>query len=231
MSDNLTRASLDELIGAFVLVFIGSAAVVVAPLFGVVVPALAHGLVLMVLIYTYGSVSGGQFNPAVSLGLLVGGAQDATRTIRFIIAQFAGGILAALVLSALIPHNNPDFLAGFLGEAGFNFGQTTGVLTVDHIGSALVLEGILTALLVGAVFQAGVYGKAGNLGGVVIGLTLGTCIFAGGALTGASLNPARTLGPALVAGDLSYVPAYLIGIFGGGIVGGLLHSRVLVNDS
>jgi glycerol uptake facilitator-like aquaporin len=77
------------------------------------------------------------------------------------------------------------------------------------------------------VYQAAVYGKAGNLAGVAIGLTLTGSILAGGVLTGASLNPARTLGPALAAGDLSYVLPYFIGIFGGGIVGGLLHSFVL----
>lgn len=227
MSDDQNRASLAELVGTFVLVFIGSGAVVVAPLWGVVVPALAHGLVLTALIYTYGHISGAQFNPAVTLSLFVGGKQDRGQTVRFMIMQFIGGIVAALVLSALIPHNNADFMAGFLGEHAFNFGQTTGALTVNHVGEALVLEGILTFLLVSAVYQAAVYGKAGNVAGLAIGLTLGVSILAGGALTGASLNPARTLGPALIAGDLSYVPAYLLGIFGGGVVGGWFHSRVL----
>ena len=227
MTDNVTRASLAELIGTFVLVFIGSGAVVVAPLFGVVVPALAHGLVLTALIYTYGHISGGQFNSAVSVSLFVGGKQSGGQTIRFIIMHFIGAILAAWALSMIIPHNDPVFMASFLGEAGYNFGQTTGALTADHPVSALALEGILTFLLVSAVYQAAVYGKAGNMAGLAIGLTLGVSILAGGALTGASLNPGRTFGPALIAGDLSYVPAYLVGIFGGGILGGLFHSRVL----
>ena len=230
MTDNLNRAALAELIGTFVLVFIGSGAVVVAPLFGVVVPALAHGLVLCTLIYIYGHISGGQFNPAVTVSLLVGGKQDLPQTVRFLVMQFIGGLVAAGVLAQIIPHNDETFMAGFLGDAGFNFGQTTGALTAMHPGSALLLEGILTFMLVSAVYQAAVYGKAGNMAGVAIGLTLTSCILAGGALTGASLNPARTLGPALVAGDLSYVPAYLVGIFGGGIIGGLFHSRVLGDD-
>ncbi|MCY4526466.1 MAG: aquaporin [Anaerolineaceae bacterium] len=230
MTDNPMRANLAELVGTFVLVFIGSGAVVVAPLFGVVVPALAHGLVLAALIYTYGHISGGQFNSAVTLGLYVGGKQDGGQTLRFIVMQFIGAILAAWVLSIIIPYSDVEFMAGFLGEHAFNFGQTTGVLTTNHVGQALLLEGILTFLLVSAVYQAAVYGKAGNMAGLAIGLTLCVCILAGGALTGASLNPARTLGPALVAGDLSYVPAYLVGIFGGGIVGGLFHSRVLGNQ-
>ena len=230
MSDSQNRASLAELVGTFVLVFVGSGAVVVAPLFGVVVPALAHGLVLVALIYTYGHISGGQFNPAVTLSLFVGGKQDRRQTLRFMLMQFIGAILAGWAISIVVPHGNAEFMAGFLGENAFNFGQTTGVLTASHLGEALLLEGILTFFLVSAVYQAAVYGKAGNMAGLAIGLTLAVSILAGGALTGASLNPARTLGPALIAGDLSYVPAYLVGIFGGGIVGGWFHSRVLGDD-
>jgi glycerol uptake facilitator-like aquaporin len=81
------------------------------------------------------------------------------------------------------------------------------------------------------VYQAAVYGKAGNLAGVAIGFTLAGSILAGGVLTGASLNPARTLGPALAAGDLSYVLPYFVGLFGGGIIGGLVHGYVLNNSS
>ena len=98
MDNDLMRESLAELIGTFVLVFVGAAAVLVAPIFGVVVPALAHGLVLCALIYTYGHISGAQVNPAVTLGLTIGGKQDATKSAYFIVAQFIGGIIAALVL-------------------------------------------------------------------------------------------------------------------------------------
>lgn len=80
--------------------------------------------------------------------------------------------------------------------------------------------------LVSAVFQAAVYGKAGPVAGVAIGFTLAGCILAGGAYTGASVNPARTLGPALLAGNLDYVLPYFVGLFAGGAVAGLLHSRI-----
>jgi glycerol uptake facilitator-like aquaporin len=94
------------------------------------------------------------------------------------------------------------------------------------VWTAAVFEAILTFFLVSAVYQAAVYGKAGNLAGVAIGLTLAFSIIAGGVYTGASLNPARTLGPALVAGDLSYALPYLVGIFAGGIIAGLVHTHV-----
>lgn len=226
MNDSMFREALAELIGAFVLVFVGSAAVLVAPIFGVLVPAFAHGLILVALIYTYGHISGAQVNPAVTLGLFAGGAQDATKSAIYIAAQFVGGIIAALVLVSVFPQDSAA-VAEFLAGAGYNFGQTIGFLTGDAVWTAAIYEAILTFFLVSAVFQAAVYGRAGNLAGVAIGFTLAASILAGGPATGASLNPARTLGPALVAGDTSYLLPYLIGIFGGGIIAGLLHGYVL----
>lgn len=225
MSDELFKESLAELIGTFVLVFVGGAAVLVAPVFGVLVPALAHGLILVGLIYTYGHISGAQINPAVTLGLWLGGQQDLNKSLIYMVAQFIGGIIAAIVLTTVFPQDNAA-VAGFLGEASYNFGQTTGFLTADSVWTAALYEAILTFFLVSAVFQAAVYGHAGKLMGVAIGFTLAASILAGGPATGASLNPARTLGPALVAGDTSYLIPYLVGIFGGGAVGGLLHGNI-----
>ncbi len=229
MNDELKKELLAELIGTFVLVFVGAAAVLVAPIFGVVVPALAHGLILVALIYTYGHISGAQVNPAVTLGLAVGGQQDWAKSAYYIVAQFIGGVIAAAVLAAVFPQDNAG-VAAFLGENAYNFGQTTGFLTGDAVWTAAVYEAILTFFLVSAVFQAAAYGKAGKLAGVAIGLTLAASIFAGGPATGASLNPSRTLGPALIAGDTSYLIPYLIGIFGGGIIGGLVHGNILKPD-
>ena len=229
MNDDLKRELLAELIGTFVLVFVGAAAVLVAPVFGVVVPALAHGLILVALVYTYGHISGAQVNPAVTLGLAVGGQQDWTKSAYYIVAQFVGGIIAAAVLASVFPQDNAG-VAAFLGDNAYNFGQTTGFLTQDSVWTAAVYEAILTFFLVSAVFQAAAYGRAGKLAGVAIGFTLAASIFAGGPATGASLNPSRTLGPALIAGDTSYLIPYLIGIFGGGIIGGLVHGNILNPD-
>lgn len=229
MSDDLFKESLAELIGTFVLVFVGGAAVLVAPVFGVLVPALAHGLILTALIYTYGHISGAQVNPAVTLGLLVGGKQDLNKSLVYMLAQFIGGIIAAIVLTAVFPQDNAA-VAGFLGEATYNYGQTVGFLTEDSVWTAAIYEAILTFFLVSAVFQAAAYGRAGKLAGVAIGFTLAASILAGGPATGASLNAARTLGPSLVAGDTSYLIPYLIGIFAGGAVAGLLHGNILTSD-
>ncbi len=226
MNSKLFKPTLAEFVGTFVLVFVGAAAVVVAPLFGVVVPALAHGLILVGLIYAYGNISGAQFNPAVTFSLLVGGKQDAVKSVVFMIAQFAGGIVAAFLLVAALPAPDTEVMISLFGEGGFNYGVTTGILTESYVWQAALLEAILTFFLVSAVYQAAVHGRAGNLAGVAIGFTLAASILAGGVLTGASLNPARTLGPALAAGDLSYVVPYFVGLFGGGAIGGLLHAYV-----
>lgn len=223
------KAIVAELIGTFVLVFIGGMSVVVVSTLGdsaggagVVLPALAHGLALLHIAYTYGGISGAHVNPAVTVGLLIGGKIALDRAIYYIIAQVIGAVIAAALISSFFP--SP--VAGGAADAG----QATGAWTVDNLGAAGVLEFVLTFLLVSVVFQAAAHGRAGNLAGVAIGLTLAAAILAGGPYSGASLNPARTLGPALVAGNLAYVPVYLVAMFLAGIAAGVLHGYILRPD-
>lgn len=218
MNENeMVKPVLAEFVGTFVLVFVGAAAVAstVEIGFDVTVPALAHGLVVVALIYVYGHISGTHINPAVTVGLLVGGHINPAKAGAYIVAQFLGGIVAAFLLFALID-----------GAPG-NFGQTVGSITDSNVWGAAVFEAILTFFLVSSIYQAAAFGKAGNFAGIAIGLTLVFSILAGGPFTGASLNPARTLGPALVAGEFGYVLPYFIGIFAGGILAGLLQQYVL----
>jgi aquaporin Z len=218
MGSAFVRKLIAEFLGTFTLVFIGAFAVDVTGVAGaganVVVPALAHGLVLIGAIYAYGHISGAHFNPAVTVGLLVGRKVNAVTAVAYIAAQFMGGIAAAVLLMALLP-------------APTNFGVTKGILTDSNIGQAVVIEAILTFFLVSAIFQAAVYNKAGSHAPLAIGFTLAACILAGGVYTGASLNPARTLGPALAAGDVAYVIPYFVGLFAGGALGGLVHSLLI----
>lgn len=213
MDNSLFRAMIAELVGTFSLVFVGVAAAAIAGDQGVITPALGHGLILVGLIYTFGHISGAHFNPAVTVGLLVGGKTDAVKAVVYIIAQCVGAIIAGFAAKGLLP----------IGTGG----QTTGSLTSTALVSAGVVEAILTFFLVSTIYQAAVYGRAGNLAGVAIGFTLAGSILAGGTFTGASLNPARTLGPAVANGDFSYLVVYLVGIFAGGIIAGLLHAYVL----
>jgi aquaporin Z len=212
------QAYFAEFLGTFTLVFIGAFAVAVTATpdtnASVLVPALAHGLILVGLASAYGGISGGHFNPAVTLAMLVGGKIDVVKAAIYMVVQFVGSIVAAFALVAILP--DP-----------FNYGQTTGSLTATNVGNAVLMEAFLTFLLVSTIYQAAVYGRAGNIAPIAIGLTLTGCILAGGVYTGASLNPARTLGPALAAGDLSYVLPYFVGIFAGGAIGGIVHGYLL----
>lgn len=225
MDRKLINALVAEFIGTFALVFIGAAVVaalsVTANSSGaVVVPALGHGLILMTMIFAFGTYSGGHFNPAVTIGMLVAGEIGVLKAVFYWIAQFAAAIVAAFLLSSLIS-----------AAPGRHFGQTLGVLTaseagvgiLDHIVPAAILEGIATFLFVTVIYQVAVNKHGGNLAPIAIGFTLTAAILAIGIYTGASLNPARTLGPALAVGDLSYVPGYFIGIFAGGILAGLFN--------
>ncbi|MFO7320470.1 MAG: aquaporin [Chloroflexota bacterium] len=209
--DNIAKPALAEFIGTFALVFIGGAAVASGQ--PVVVPALAHGLILAALIYAYGHISETHINPAVTAGLLIGGKITFARAIAYWVAQFAGGIVAALVLQIILGTNN--------------VGPTVGSLTESNVWAAAAFEFILVFFLVSTIYQTAIYGKGGNMAAFAIGVTLAAAILAGGTYTGASLNPARTLGPAIVAGDLSYVLPYFIGMFGGGLFAGVLHTYVL----
>src|SRR5690349_15002743 len=127
MNNDTLRASLAELVGTFVLVFVGGFAVASGQ--GVVVAALAHGLILVGIIYMYGHISGAHVNPAVTAGLLVGGKIELPRAIAYWIAQFAGGILAAVVLNIIAADSAID-------------GQTIGSLTAALPWSAALFEAV-----------------------------------------------------------------------------------------
>src|SRR5215475_11797014 len=157
----------------------------------VVVAALAHGLILIAIIATYGHISGAHVNPAVTLGLLVGRQIDVIRAVVYWIAQFAGAIIAAALLRYLFP-------------GASNLGQTVPAAGISGV-QAMIIEAVLTFFLVSTVYQAAVYGKVGNIAAIAIGFMLAACILFGGPLTGASLNPARTVGPAIISGDLNSI--------------------------
>ncbi|MCU0498481.1 MAG: aquaporin [Anaerolineae bacterium] len=213
---NTVPALIAEFLGTFTLVFVGVCAVTIAGTAGgVAVAALAHGLILIGLIYTFGNFSGAHFNPAVTAGLLVGGRIPLQQAGFYMLVQFLGGIVAAVIASFVLP-------------TGTNLGQTLGSLSPSTQPVQIVIfEAIMTFFLVSTIYQTAVYKKAGDFAPIAIGFTLAGAILAGGVYTGASLNAARTLGPALIAGDLSYLLPYFIGIFAGGILAGLLHSLVL----
>lgn len=182
-----------EFIGTFALVLIGGAAGIYSE--SVLAIALAHGLTLAVMVYTFGYISGAHINPAVTLGLAANGNIKWRDAVVYWFAQFAGGALAALALWSVF---NP-LQANLMDNAA-----TKGVLIARELPyQAMAVEAVLTFFLVNTVLHAAVGGKAGPLAGLAIGTTLTIAILAGGPLTGASLNPARSFGPAIFSSALT----------------------------
>jgi MIP family channel proteins len=210
------RPYVAEFLGTFTLVLIGVGAVASSQ--GLVVGALSHGLAVVGLAYTYGHISGAHLNPAVSFAFFVARKITLATLVGYWVAQSLGAILASLLLAL------------FLGGDTVAAGQTVGTLTRDAVWTAALFEAVQVFVLVMAIFQAAVYGKAGNLAPVAIGFTLAALILMGGIYTGASINPARTLGPAVVAGDYSYLLPYLIGLFGGAALAGMISGYVMQPD-
>jgi MIP family channel proteins len=221
---SLSKAALAELIGTFTLTFIGAGAGAAAGsnagVPGLISVALAHGVALMIIVYTWGTVSGAHVNPAVTLGVLFGGKIDLGKAIVYWIAQFLGAIAAAYVLLHLV-----GFDALRLGQTLGKFSGSGG-LEVDPIRT-VVLEAILTFFLVSAVMSCGIFNNFGNAVGLAIGFVLTADILCGGPYTGASMNPARSLGPFLALNNLGPFWMYLVGPAIGGAIAGLLYGFVI----
>ena len=176
-----------ELLGTFVLVFVGTTAVVAAGTAGVpvlIVVPFAFGLALLAGLYAFGEVSGGHFNPAVSLAMFLDRRLSGSELAGYWIAQFVGGILAALVL--LIATTQDDVAA------------TATVPGPDGSGTAFLMELLMTTIFVLVILQASVSDRFGGSALLAIPLTLVTVHFAAIPFSGASVNPARTFGPDLV---------------------------------
>ncbi len=214
-----------EFIGTFALMFVGGACIINTGGQNLLAIALAHGLALGTMVTAFMHISGGQLNPAVSLGLAAGGKQRFSQAIAFIIAQCAGSAAAAAVLSKAFPAAAVQAV-----KLGATLGSLSSGDTAD-MGMLLVLEGIATFFLMvsvlgSAVDQRGVGGKMA-VGGFGIGLTVAADILAIGPLTGASMNPARSFGSALVGGHWDVHAAYWVGPVVGAVCAAALWRTVM----
>jgi aquaporin Z len=222
MNQNLTPALIAELVGTFALIFVGAGAGALG-VGGLVGVALAHGLVVLAFVYAFGHISGTHINPAVTVGVWLAGKMDAGRAFSYIVFQVIGGILGAMALRMVLG-GTATGLGQTLPASSLAAGGTTISVTATM---AVVLEAILTFFLVNTVLNAAVSGKAGNLAGLAIGMTLTLGMLMGGPLTGASLNPARSIGPAVALGDFSSLWIYIVGPVLGAVVAALLYRGVL----
>ena len=193
------KVFLAEFIGTFALVFIGAGAAAQVKDVGMVGVALAHGLVIALFVYAYGPISGGHFNPAITLALALNKIIGWTEAVYYWVAQLLASMIAAAVLFMIFNGAKNGLGATVLGK-GINPFQ------------GLLIEIILTFFLVTAVYHLAVAGKSKDFSGLIIGLTITFGILLAGPLTGGSMNPARSFGPAIFTS--SFVSGYWIYLLG-----------------
>jgi aquaporin Z len=218
----MSRKLIAEFVGTFLLVFLAVGAAVFgivgtpeAPLSsGIVGVALAFGLVVLMLAYAFGPVSGTHVNPAVTLGVLLAKRMPANEAVGYWVAQFAGGILGGAALKLFVSSFGVTDRTGGLGTNGFDNGNI-------NLAGAFVLEVLLTAAFVMVILLVTEKVAAPGLAGVAIGLALTAVHLVGIPLTGTSVNPARSFGPALFEGGtaLSQVWLFILAPLVGAVVG------------
>ncbi|HEX2030509.1 MAG TPA: MIP family channel protein [Actinomycetota bacterium] len=225
------RKLLAEFVGTFALIFIGAGSIVASgialpqaavPGAGLITIALAHGLTIATMVTAVGHVSGGHFNPAVTVGAWVTRRIGTGEGAAYVLTQLAGGAAGALVLRLAVPAEawEPARLGATLVAEGLSDAQ------------AITIEAVLTFFLVWMVFATAVdpEGAFGKIAGLAIGLVIAMDIMMGGPFTGASMNPARSFGPALVAGEWTGLWVYFIGPVLGGTVAALLYDLGIIRQ-
>lgn len=218
-----------ELIGTFTLVLFGcGTAVVAGDNVGHLGIAFAFGFALLCMAYGIGPLSGCHINPAVSLSVLTAGRMSFGDFIAYVIFQCAGAVLAAWVLYLIMTGKlgGYDVAAGGLGQNGWGEGYGGGY----GMTSAIIFEGVATFLFVVVILGSTQMGVPTQIAGLAIGIALVVIHIFGIAITGVSVNPARSLGPALFVGGkaMSQLWLFIVVPLAAGLVGGLLfRTKVL----
>jgi len=219
---------LAELVGTFILVFFGcGTAVVAGDKVGILGIAFAFGLALIGAAYGIGSVSGCHINPAVSLGVWVAGRMTLGEMIGYWVGQFLGAILAAWVLLVIAVGNaNYTLATNGLGQNGWGPGYQGGYNTASAMLFEVVATTVFVIVILGSTHKSAPLGFAG----LAIGITLVAIHLVGIHITGTSVNPARSLGPALFVGGNALKQVWLFLVFPsiGGVLAGLLFRTKLL---
>lgn len=225
MPVTIGRKALAEAIGAFTLTFIGAGTIILGG--DLLLVAFAHGLAIGVMVSAFARISGGHFNPAVTLGALVGRQITGRLAVVYWAAQLIGALIAALMLFAIFPTS--EWQPTHLGTPALG----TFPITEDAVPPAtgILVEAILTFLLMTVIYGTGIdpKGTFNAVGGFAIGLTIAIDIMMGGPLTGAAMNPSRWFGTAVVSGFFDNWYVYWIGPFLGAIAAGVLYSRIFLD--
>lgn len=212
-----------EFIGTFALVFVGVGAIAVDAMTGggggLLAIALAHGLIIAVMASATGAVSGGHLNPAVTIGAWATGKIDSTNAIGYLVSQCVAGIIAVVVVKLCLPAS--VLAAVSMGTPAIN---TAAGITLQM---ALVTEIILTFFLMFVIYGTAIDRRAPKMGALFIGLTVVLGILMGGPISGAAMNPARHLGPALLGGGTANMWIYWVGPIVGSLLAAFLYHHIL----
>lgn len=226
MSDDIGRKMLAEFVGTFALIFVGAGSIVAASVIGggdlapnLVTIALAHGLVIAVMVSAIGHVSGGHLNPAVTIGAWTAGKIRTGDAAAYLVTQLAAGVAGALLLRAVVPEDawrSVSLGATLLGDV--------------TVAQGIAIEAVLTFLLVWVIFAVAVdpEGTFRAVAGLPIGLTVALDIMMGGPFTGGSVNPARSFGPAVAGGYWTDHWVYWIGPVAGGVLAAVLYDLLVL---
>lgn len=212
-----------EVLGTAILVLFGcGSAVLMGAKIGMTGISLAFGLAIVAAAYGLGPISGAHLNPAVSLGTLLAGRIGTGTFISYVLAQFVGAVLGALVLYVIASGKaGYDVAVNGLGQNGFG----PGYLGEYSLTAALVFEFVMTFLFVTVILGATQSGAPAAMAGLAIGLTLAAIHLVGINVTGVSVNPARSFGPAVFVGGqaLTDLWVFILAPLAGGALAGLVH--------
>ncbi|HKV04752.1 MAG TPA: MIP/aquaporin family protein [Candidatus Acidoferrales bacterium] len=229
---NLPQKLAAEFIGTFTLIFIGAGSICADQFLsssgqggvGLLGIAAAHGLAIAIMVTAMGHISGGHFNPAITIGFWVTRRLGTLHSLFYWIAQLLGATAAAYLLKAIVPDTTwgSKALGAITPDLAGDFTRTHG----------MALEAVMTFFLVFVVFATAVdaRGAFNKIAGFAIGLTITMDILFGGPLTGGAMNPARAFGPALAVHHWQNHGVYWVGPLVGGVIAGFLYDRLFLRN-
>ena len=195
MAASILKKALAEMVGTYALVFFGCGYIVISNNGNSEFIPFVFGGIVMVMIYALGAISGGHFNPAVSVGFALSKRFPWQQVPHYIFAQFIGSLLACTTLWAVL-------------DQTANYGMTS--LSVSS-SQGFMLEALLSFFLMLVIVSVATHAKAPkSMAGAAIGGTVGLCALLGGPLSGASMNPARSFGPAIFSGDTTHLWVFFV---------------------
>lgn len=223
----MSKKLIAEALGTFILVFFGcGAAAIAGSIIGFTGIAIAFGVSIVAAAYGFGAISGAHLNPAVSLGFVTAGRMSFGDFIGYSIAQIIGAIIAAGCLYLILSgQGNGQVPIGSLGENGWG----PGYLGEYTLGAALVFEVVATFVFVSVILGATGPGSSAGFAGLAIGLTLTGIHLVGINVTGVSVNPARSIGPAVFVGGqaLANLWVFILAPLVGGAIAGAVYAAGL----